>query len=80
MRELYSNELQDVAGADWSVELNGGLVKVVFSGDEDVQDIGSAVATIASDAYWGARDTMADFYEWAANGWNYSMACAYQYY
>ena len=78
MRELRLLEMEQVSGGDWTVELNGGVVKVIVSGEESIQDMAAAGASLASDAYWGARDAVADFYEWAANGWNYSMACGYQ--
>ena len=75
MRELTGKELQCVSGGDWSVELNAVVVKVTVEGEEDVQDMTAAVATVASGAYWSARDAMADFYEWAAQGWAYSARC-----
>ena len=75
MRELTVNELPCISGGDWSVELHGGVIDVTISGDEDVQDMAAAVSTVASGAYWGARDAMADFYEWAARGWEFSARC-----
>lgn len=79
MRQLNTSELQCVAGAEWEVQVSLPGVEVTISGPESAQEIFSAGSAVVSDAYWGARDAMADFYEWAANGWNYSMACSYQY-
>lgn len=80
MRTLNGTEVGVVAGGDWSVTFKSLGVEATVSGEESVQEIAAAAATVVSDAYWGSRDAMADFYEWAAAGWNYSMACSYHYY
>lgn len=73
MRELTETELPCVSGGDWSVELHGGFIDVTITGDEDVQDMAAAVTSVASDAYWAARDLMADYYQ-ATEAW-YQLFC-----
>jgi hypothetical protein len=63
MRELISKELDCVSGGDWAFEVDFGVVRWLVEGDESIQDIASGAADVASDAYWTARDSMADFYE-----------------
>jgi methenyltetrahydromethanopterin cyclohydrolase len=76
MRELHGMELHCVSGGDWKVEFHGGVVDVTLEGDEDVQDMAGAVASIASSAYGAAVEATTDMFEWIANGWNYSAACS----
>lgn len=81
MRELNSTELQCVSGGDsgWELEINSGPVKFTLKGDESVQDMVGAVATIGASAYGAAVDATADLFEWLAAGWAYSAACGQGY-
>ena len=72
MRNLAEQELNAVSGGDWELELDLRVFKAKLSGDEDVQDMAGAVATIASGAYGVAVEATTDMFEWIANGWNYS--------
>jgi hypothetical protein len=60
MRALHENEVEIVAGGDWSVTINLPFVDVKMSGPESIQDVLSGVG----DAYGGAVDYMADFFTW----------------
>lgn len=80
MRELNTKELQTVSGGEWEITIGGPGIEIKVSGPESAQEIAAAAAAVASDAYWGARDAMAGFYEWVASSWNYAMACSYHYY
>jgi hypothetical protein len=73
MRNLNSRELECVSGGDWSIGFDAGVVEGEISGEETIQDIAASVANGASDAYWYARDAMADFYEAIAN--YYASVC-----
>lgn len=77
MRTLNLMELERVSGGEWEFEVDLGVTKFVVKGDESVQDMAAAAMDAMAPTYWAARDAMADFYEWVANGWNYSMACSY---
>jgi len=79
MRSLDDQELEAVSGGEWEVALHGRGVDVTISGNESVQEIAQAAANVVSDAYWGARDAMADFYAWYAAGWNYAASCGQGY-
>jgi hypothetical protein len=76
MRALSEMELSLVSGGEWEVTVKGPGVEVKVSGDETVQDMVGAVADVASDAYGAAVEATTDMFEWIANGWNYSAACA----
>ncbi len=76
MRELDYKEAELVSGGAWEFEADFGITKIVFKGDESVQDMASAVATVASGAYGAAVAATTDLFEWMANGWNYSAACS----
>jgi len=77
MRTLNGTELEHVSGGDWELGFDIKIIHGEVSGDESIQEIAAAASGAISGAYWDARDAMADFYEWAAAGWNFAMGCGY---
>jgi hypothetical protein len=75
MRELDSRELAQVSGGEWEGELDFGVARIKVSGPETIQEIANSAVGAVSDAYWGARDAVADAFEWMAIGWEYSARC-----
>ncbi len=79
MRTLQEMELGLVSGGGWKVGVDAGVIDLEISGDESVQDMVGAVASIGASAYGAAVDATADLFEWLAAGWAYSAACGQGY-
>ena len=74
MRTLQATEILEVAGGDWEVGFNLGVLRGSFSGDESPSEAFAAIESAATTIYYGAVDTMADFFTWWDPN-NYYSSC-----